>query len=164
MLIQSQGVILTAIVIGISIQALLLVVISYLASIDPVLDVASFESDAHQRGHRNERRPGHALAGARGPLCRGVSRGRGANPGRVALLMCCIATGGIALQTLLSDSTTTLMLLGNHGVVLQLDPRRLVLLLNAVVMVAVRLSCAATANDPPLLPPCCSVASTSASW
>lgn len=45
-----QGVILTAIVIGISIQALLLVVISRLASIDPVLDVASFESDAPSTG------------------------------------------------------------------------------------------------------------------
>jgi len=36
-------VILTAIVIGLSIQALLLVVISRLARFDPVLDVRSFE-------------------------------------------------------------------------------------------------------------------------
>ena len=38
-----QAVILTAIVIGLSIQALLLVVISRLARFDPVLDVRSFE-------------------------------------------------------------------------------------------------------------------------
>ena len=38
-----QAVILTAIVIGLSIQALLLVVISRLARFDPVLDVHSFE-------------------------------------------------------------------------------------------------------------------------
>ena len=40
----------------------------------------------HQRGHRDERRPQPCTVGglAGGPLCRGVSRGRGANPGRVA--------------------------------------------------------------------------------
>jgi multicomponent Na+:H+ antiporter subunit C len=38
-----QAVILTAIVIGLSIQALLLVVITRLARIDPLLDTASFE-------------------------------------------------------------------------------------------------------------------------
>ncbi|MEB3350154.1 MAG: cation:proton antiporter subunit C [Cyanobacteriota bacterium] len=38
-----QAVILTAIVIGLSIQALLLVVITQLARIDPTLDVSSFE-------------------------------------------------------------------------------------------------------------------------
>jgi multicomponent Na+:H+ antiporter subunit C len=38
-----QAVILTAIVIGLSIQALLLVVISRLARLDPLLDTASFE-------------------------------------------------------------------------------------------------------------------------
>jgi multicomponent Na+:H+ antiporter subunit C len=39
-----QAVILTAIVIGLSIQALLLVVVTQLARIDPSLDVSSFES------------------------------------------------------------------------------------------------------------------------
>jgi multicomponent Na+:H+ antiporter subunit C len=39
-----QAVILTAIVIGLSVQALLLVVISRLASVDPLLDVGSFEA------------------------------------------------------------------------------------------------------------------------
>ena len=34
--------------------------------------------------------------------------------GDLPLLLCCIATGSIALQTLLSDGTTTLMLLGNR--------------------------------------------------
>jgi len=74
--------------------------------------------------------------------------------GEWPLLMCCIATGGIALQTLLSDSTTTLMLLGNHGVVLQLDPLAAwFLLLNAVVMVAVRLELRGNSERPaPLLP------------
>ena len=38
-----QGVILTAIVIGLSIQALLLVVITQLARLDPSLDVESFD-------------------------------------------------------------------------------------------------------------------------
>ncbi len=38
-----QGVILTAIVIGLSIQALLLVVITQLARLDPSLDVDSFD-------------------------------------------------------------------------------------------------------------------------
>jgi multicomponent Na+:H+ antiporter subunit C len=38
-----QAVILTAIVIGLSIQALLLVVITRLARLDPLLDTASFE-------------------------------------------------------------------------------------------------------------------------
>jgi multicomponent Na+:H+ antiporter subunit C len=41
-----QAVILTAIVIGLSIQALLLVVVTQLARVDPSLDVSSFE-------HRN---------------------------------------------------------------------------------------------------------------
>ena len=74
--------------------------------------------------------------------------------GDLPLLLCCIATGGIALQTLLSDSTTTLMLLGNHGVVLQLDPLAAwFLLLNAVVMVAVRLELRGNPERPaPLLP------------
>ena len=74
--------------------------------------------------------------------------------GELPLLMCCIATGGIALQTLLSDSTNTLMLLGNHGVVLQLDPLAAwFLLLNAVVMVAVRLELRGNSERPaPLLP------------
>ena len=74
--------------------------------------------------------------------------------GELPLLLCCIATGGIALQTLLSDSTTTLMLLGNHGVVLQLDPLAAwFLLLNAVVMVAVRLELRGNSERPaPLLP------------
>lgn len=74
--------------------------------------------------------------------------------GDLPLLLCCIATGGIALQTLLSDSTTTLMLLGNHGVVLQIDPLAgWFLLLNAVVMVAVRLELRGNSERPaPLLP------------
>lgn len=38
-----QGVILTAIVIGLSIQALLLVVVTQLARVDPTLDVDSFD-------------------------------------------------------------------------------------------------------------------------
>ena len=40
-----QAVILTAIVIGLSIQALLLVVITRLSRIDPCLDLSSFEQD-----------------------------------------------------------------------------------------------------------------------
>jgi len=40
-----QAVILTAIVIGLSIQALLLVVVTQLARVDPSLDVSSFESN-----------------------------------------------------------------------------------------------------------------------
>jgi multicomponent Na+:H+ antiporter subunit C len=40
-----QGVILTAIVIGLSIQALLLVVITQLAQLDPSLDLESFERE-----------------------------------------------------------------------------------------------------------------------
>ena len=73
--------------------------------------------------------------------------------GELPLLMCCIATGGIALQTLLSDSTNTLMLLGNHGVVLQLDPLAAwFLLLNAVVMVAVRLELRGNRERPAPLP------------
>ena len=40
-----QAVILTAIVIGLSIQALLLVVIARLSSFDPCLDLSSFEQD-----------------------------------------------------------------------------------------------------------------------
>ena len=74
--------------------------------------------------------------------------------GDLPLLLCCIATGGIALQTLLSDSTTTLMLLGNHGVVLQLDPLAAwFLLLNAVVMVAVRLELRGTGIHVVLIEP-----------
>jgi len=42
-----QAVILTAIVIGLSIQALLLVVITRLSRLDPCLDAASFEEVAH---------------------------------------------------------------------------------------------------------------------
>lgn len=41
-----QGVILTAIVIGLSIQALLLVVITQLAQLDPSLDLESFDQGA----------------------------------------------------------------------------------------------------------------------
>ena len=91
-----QGVILTAIVIGISIQALLLVVISRLASIDPVLDAASFESDARQRGHRNERRPQPCTVGglAGGPLAVAFLGAVVPILGELPLLMCCIATGG----------------------------------------------------------------------
>jgi multicomponent Na+:H+ antiporter subunit C len=50
-----QAVILTAIVIGLSIQALLLVVITRLARIDPLLDTASFEqlSAASPAGSRH---------------------------------------------------------------------------------------------------------------
>ena len=40
-----QAVILTAIVIGLSIQALLLVVVTQLARVDPSLDVSSFEAN-----------------------------------------------------------------------------------------------------------------------
>jgi multicomponent Na+:H+ antiporter subunit C len=47
-----QAVILTAIVIGLSIQALLLVVITRLARVDPSLELASFDAGRLDRGGR----------------------------------------------------------------------------------------------------------------
>lgn len=47
-----QAVILTAIVIGLSIQALLLVVITRLARVDPSLDLASFDAGRRDAGGR----------------------------------------------------------------------------------------------------------------
>ncbi len=47
-----QAVILTAIVIGLSIQALLLVVITRLARVDPSLDLASFDAGRRDGGGR----------------------------------------------------------------------------------------------------------------
>ena len=162
-----QGVILTAIVIGISIQALLLVVISRLAIIDPVLMWPASKAMPISRDTAMSEGLSHALlvGWLEAPFAVAFSGAVVPILGEWPLLMCCIATGEIALQTLLSDSTTTLMLLGNHGVVLQLDPRRLV-------------SAAQRRGDGRRAPelrgngerpalccrPCCSVASTSASW
>ncbi|WP_370594428.1 cation:proton antiporter subunit C [Synechococcus sp. CBW1108] len=50
-----QAVILTAIVIGLSIQALLLVVLTRLARIDPLLDTASFEQLSSSRASATPR-------------------------------------------------------------------------------------------------------------
>jgi len=56
------------------------------------------------------------------------------------LLLCCLATGVIGVHGLIDGGVQTLMLLGEHGVMLQIDPiASWFLLLNALVMVAVRL-------------------------
>lgn len=74
--------------------------------------------------------------------------------GELPLLLCCIATGAIGVQTLITGTTHTLMLLGSHGVVLQLDPLAgWFLLLNATVMVAVRLDLRDQPDRPPPLLP-----------
>jgi multicomponent Na+:H+ antiporter subunit D len=60
--------------------------------------------------------------------------------GEGPLLLCCLATGMIGVDGLIDGGVRTLMLLGEHGVMLQIDPiASWFLLLNALVMVAVRL-------------------------
>ncbi len=60
--------------------------------------------------------------------------------GEGPLLLCCLATGGLGAVGLIEGGVHTLMLLGDHGVVVQLDPIACwFLLLNALVMGAVRL-------------------------
>jgi len=60
--------------------------------------------------------------------------------GEVPFLLCCLATGLIGAHGLIDGDVRTLMLLGDHGVILQFDPiAAWFLLLNALVMMAVRL-------------------------
>lgn len=74
--------------------------------------------------------------------------------GEWPLLLCCLATGWVGLHTLIGGSGFTLMLLGNHGVVLQLDPLAgWFLLLNAAVMLAVRLDLRQQPERPPPMLP-----------
>ena len=70
------------------------------------------------------------------------------------LLLCCLATGVIGIQGLIEGGVSSLLLVGGHGVLVQLDPIACwFLLLNALVMMAVRLE---QRRDPercsPLLP------------